>query len=454
MVEPLSEATRRQTLAAYAAARDEDLNAVTQVADFAAVESALAAALNTDTQLPRTTAQGEGDPLRGRALAVKDNIHVAGMRNTAATAALGDFVPDTDAEVVARLRRRGVVIIAKTNMHELAVGVTGSHTATGPVVNPVDRALVPGGSSAGSAALLAAGVCELALGSDTGGSTRIPAAFTDTWGFRPSTGRYDADGGTSIAFSRDTVGPMARSLEGLRVLDSAMALTDDVSTLPPAVRVGYDPAEIELCEPAVATAFRAVIEALESTQSCTVVEVPLDRLNRVARGFEPELGPHELAPSLRSYLASSPQLPTLERVIEQLADPHVAAMITDSIEATADGVWTDTWRRLMIEIARLRLSYQRLLAEHRLDATIRPTVPILPRLMTEVRAMSLDERDALFGRTTHFAGFATLIGAPSLSLPLGPLIGHRMTGVTVESAPGCDVELLELGRRIEAVLRG
>lgn len=447
------EGLRAEALRSLAAARADDLNGFTQVAEEAAVERELAAAL-------RGGAAGDAEPLgeaalRGRAIAIKDNIHVAGLRNTAATPALAEFEPDADAPAVERLRRRGMVVIGKTNMHELALGVTGSHTATGPVVNAVDRALVTGGSSAGSAVVVASGVCELSLGSDTGGSTRIPAAFNDIWGFRPSTGRYDEEGGTSIAFSRDTIGPMTASLEGIVALDSALARTADAAVADvPVARIGYDPADIELCDAPVAEAFHAALEAVAASNGCELVEAPLDRLNRVAQSFDPELAAQELAPSLRSYLGSSERLPSLERVVEELVDPHVVHMIEGSLAATSGGVWSGTWHRLMNEMARLRTAYQRMLGEAGLVATMRPTTPLLPRPLAEVLGMSLPERNALFGRTIHFSSFATLMGAPSLSLPLGPLLGHSMTGVLLEALPGLDVELLSLGRRVEAALRG
>lgn len=442
------DASRDRALRSLEAARGEQLRGFTQVSAEAVVERELEAAL-------RREASPGGSGLTGRALAVKDNIHVAGLRNTAATPALGDFVPEADAPAVVRLRERGMVVIGKTNMHELALGITSSHTATGPVVNAVDPARVAGGSSGGSAAVVAAGVCELALGSDTGGSTRIPAAWNDVWGFRPSTGRYDEAGGTSIAFSRDTIGPVTSSLGGLVELDAALALPARAAVASaPVARIGYDPADVELCEPAVAAAFRAALAAISAADDCELVPVELEAPNRVSRGFEPELGAQELAPSLRSYLASSTRLPSLERVIEQLVDPHVAHLLEGSLAATAGGVWTGTWHRLQNQIARLRAAYLRLLGEAGVVATLRPTAPTLPPALAAVLDMGIPERDALFGRSTHFVGFASVIGAPSLSLPLGPLLGHSMTGLLLESAPGLDAELLRLGGRLEAALDG
>lgn len=446
---------RDRALRALDAARSEQLNGFTQVSEEAAVLREL------DAVLLRDGAVGSGSTglagLAGQPLAVKDNIHVAGLGNTAATPALAEFVPEADAPAVARLRELGMVVIGKTNMHELALGVTSSHAAIGPVVNAVDRSRVAGGSSGGTAAIVAAGVVEHALGSDTGGSTRIPAVWNDIWGFRPSTGRYDERGGTSIAFSRDTIGPMTAGLPQLLALDAALAgaAEPDAAPLPDVAvaRIGYDPADADRCDPAVAAGFRAALAALAAAPDVELVPMDLETLNLRCRAVEGDLGPQELAPSLRAYLDSSAQLPTLERVIEQLVDPHVAHMIAGSLEMTAGGVWTASWHRLLNDIARLRAAYQRHLAAAGVLATLRPTAPLLPPPLAAVLDMTNAERGALFEQVTHFVGFASVLGAPSLALPLGPLRGHSMTGILIESAPGLDPEVLRLGGRVEAALR-
>ena len=133
-------------------------------------------------------------PLAGMTLAIKDNIAIAGMRTRAACPALPDTPAAADAPVVAALRLAGGTIVGHTNMHELALGITSDNPWSGRVDNPIRPGHLAGGSSGGTAAAIAGGLADAGLGSDTGGSSRIPAAFCGIAGLRPTTGRYSGDG--------------------------------------------------------------------------------------------------------------------------------------------------------------------------------------------------------------------------------------------------------------------
>lgn len=397
--------------------------------------------------------------LSGLPLVVKDNIHVAGMPNTAGTLAMRDYVPREHAPAVARLIHQGMVIIGKTQMHELALGVTSTHGPFGDVPNALDDTRVAGGSSGGSAVALATGVCEHALGSDTGGSTRIPAAFNDVWGFRPSTGRYDPAGVTSIAFSRDTIGPMAVSLSGIAALDQAMAYKG-----PPApglergqepVRIGVDLADLEHCDESVRSAFERVVEVLSASPEIELRATSFQELDRQAAVLGGELADHELVPSLRSYLTSDSALPSWEELLSGVCDPHVVSLIEHSLAAQPQGdTWGPRWHRLMTAAARLRAAFISTQVSNGLDCTIRPSVAILPPARSAVIDTGNSERDELFGTIIRFTALASLVGAPSLSMPLGRVLGHSMTGMLLESLPGMDISVLSAANRIEGVLRG
>ncbi len=192
-------------LAAISAGRD--INAFITVFD----EQALEAARRIDGQIRSGTA----GPLAGAVIAVKDNIAVKDCLMTCGSRILHNFIPPYDATVISRLQEAGAVIIGKTNLDEFAMGSSSEHSASGAVRNPLAPEHVAGGSSGGSAAAVAAGYCHAALGSDTGGSIRQPAAFTGVFGMKPTYGRVSRFGLTAFASSLDQIGPLARSTDDL-----------------------------------------------------------------------------------------------------------------------------------------------------------------------------------------------------------------------------------------------
>ena len=178
--------------------------------------------LNAFTWLPDSVESGARGFLSGVPIAVKDLMRVAGAPLTGGSRALGSVVQDRDAEVVARLRRAGAVVTGLTNLHELAYGITSDNPHFGRVVNPAARDRIPGGSSGGSAAAIAAGVVRAALGTDTAGSIRIPAACCGIVGFKPSYDALPREGVIDLAATLDHVGPMGRDVEDCAALFAAM----------------------------------------------------------------------------------------------------------------------------------------------------------------------------------------------------------------------------------------
>jgi aspartyl-tRNA(Asn)/glutamyl-tRNA(Gln) amidotransferase subunit A len=159
----------------------------------------------------RAYARGEARPLEGLTLAVKDIFDTAGVRTTFGSKIFADHVPSTDAEAVRRARAAGAIVVGKTLTHEFAWGITSVNPHFPPCPNPFDPERVAGGSSGGSAAALARGMAALALGTDTGGSIRIPASFCGVSGLKPTFGRVSADGVFPLARTLDHIGPMART---------------------------------------------------------------------------------------------------------------------------------------------------------------------------------------------------------------------------------------------------
>ncbi|WP_336036767.1 Asp-tRNA(Asn)/Glu-tRNA(Gln) amidotransferase subunit GatA [Halobacterium yunchengense] len=248
--------------------------------------------MSLNAYITEETIEGSEDgPLAGRTVAVKDNISTEGVRTTCGSKMLADYVPPYDATVVERLKDAGATVPGKTNMDEFGMGTTTETSYFGPTRNPVDEDRVPGGSSGGSAAAVAAGDADLALGSDTGGSIRCPAAFCGVVGIKPTYGLVSRYGLVAYANSLEQIGPIAPTVEEAAELldvvagpdendgttreegadtDFAAAAEGDVDGL----TVGVPTELVEGAEDGVVETFEAALEDLRS-RGATVEEVAL-----------------------------------------------------------------------------------------------------------------------------------------------------------------------------------
>ena len=218
--------------------------------------------------------------LHGVPVAVKDLFATKGIRTTAGSRILGDWVPDRDATVVGKLREAGAILLGKLGLHEFAYGISSVNPHFGDVRNPWDTTRIPGGSSGGSAVAVVAGEAYAALGSDTGGSIRIPASLCGCVGLKPTFGRASLFGAVPLSWSLDHPGPLARNARDTAIAMSAIAgydprdpvsadravpdLRDDIDRGPKGLRVGVPTDYVwDECDPAIAAAARSAIDALE-----------------------------------------------------------------------------------------------------------------------------------------------------------------------------------------------
>ena len=185
-------------------------------------------ARKTAEDIDQRTAKGEWPGLlAGMTLAIKDNIDTAGLETTSGSNFFKGRVPNRDAPVISRLKQAGGVLVGKATLHEVCFGVRSHNALIGQCRNPYDTSIIPGGSSGGSAVAVATGMADGALGSDTGGSVRIPASICGVTGLRPTTGRVANTGSLAVSDSHDTIGPMARSALDVARLFAVIAGYDD-----------------------------------------------------------------------------------------------------------------------------------------------------------------------------------------------------------------------------------
>ncbi|WP_440991227.1 Asp-tRNA(Asn)/Glu-tRNA(Gln) amidotransferase subunit GatA [Haloarchaeobius baliensis] len=248
------------------------------------------------------TVEGDADgPLAGKTVAVKDNISTEGVRTTCGSAMLDDYVPPYDATVVERLKEAGADIVGKTNMDEFGMGTTTETSAFGPTENPVAEGRVPGGSSGGSAAAVAAGEADLALGSDTGGSVRCPAAFCGVVGIKPTYGLVSRYGLVAYANSLEQIGPFGATVEDTAALLDVIAGPDerDATTREEGADSNYAAAAdgdvdglsigvptelVEGADEGVKEQFYAALDELES-QGATTHEVSLESVEYAVQAY-------------------------------------------------------------------------------------------------------------------------------------------------------------------------
>ncbi len=393
-------------------------------------------------------------PLAGLLLAVKDNIVTKGLRTTAGSRLLENFVPPYEATAIARLKAQGALILGKTNLDEFGMGSSTEHSAFFPTKNPFDPSRVPGGSSGGSAAAVAADLAPLALGSDTGGSVRQPASFCGVYGLKPTYGRVSRFGLIAYASSLDQIGPMARSVRDLALLMDAISGLDPLDATSLDLPQGFQKA---LEEPLPPLRLGVVREGLSGNSPG--VEKALEEALEVFQGLG--FGVKEVSwPSLPLALAAYYILAPAE------ASSNLARYDGSLFGVRGEGeeifaVVEATRARFGLEVKRRVLVGTFVLSSGYYEAYYGRAQAFRKRLRAEARAL-FQEVDLLLLPTTPHPAFplgsrpdplamyredlytvgANLTGLPALSFPAG-FEGHLPVGLQLLAPWGKDELLLK-----------
>ena len=448
-------AERYVTVAVDRAERLRDLNA------FIAIDRAGAIA-----QARRVDAMRAGGaslpPLAGLPIVVKDNINTRDLPTTGGTAALRNVRPSANAPTLQKLVDAGAIVIAKTNLHELAFGITSTNLSAfaGPVKNPYDRSRIPGGSSGGTAVAIATRVVASGLGTDTGGSTRVPAALCGIVGLRPSVGnggaqrRYDGAGVVPISHTRDTVGPMGRTVADVALLDAVITgATAIVATPLAGMRIGIPAsfwAGLEADVAAVATAARTRLTAA----GVTFVEVDVVGLAALNEKVSFPVALHEPIADIRAYLAATGVTGIgVADIAAQIASPDVKGAFGAIQGDVAGPGYNDAIR---VHRPQMQRVYSNYFAGNRLEAmmfptTVAPAVPIDPVAGSGKFRLNGAEVETFqtFIRNTDPGSNA---GIPGLALPAGMTPGGLPVGLEIDGPLGTDRRLIAIGLAFEAVL--
>ena len=425
-------------------AEARDLNAFT-VFDQ---DQLLAAASAADKAREQGRAAG---PLHGVPLILKDNINTTALPASGGTPALKGNVPAVDAPIAKRLFDAGALLAGKANMHELSSGCTCANYVFGPVRNPFDETRIPGGSSGGTAAAIAAGLVPAGLGTDTAGSVRVPASLCGIYGFRPSVGRYPSEGIVPLSETVDTAGPMAASIDAIVLLDSVMA--NDPTPIPDvevnSLRVGV--AE-DLFQNASDAVGRVMTEALSrlATAGVSLIPTKLGPLDALRRAAGADVIDYEFPGAMRAYLANHASGISLEDLVAQIAAPATCAFTAERLtktitpESYADAVGA--------AFDRYDAAYMAFLDEHQLDAVCFPTTP-------DVALPLVEDDTVLKGGEPVFSwfyyantAFASYGRRPGISIPAGLSSEGLPAGIEFDGRRDEDEKLLGIARAVAPVL--
>ncbi|HUL00990.1 MAG TPA: amidase family protein, partial [Nitrospirota bacterium] len=395
--------------------------------------------------------------MHGLPIAVKDSINTKDLSTTAGTHALRNFRPKEDAPVADALFRQGAILLGKTNLHELSYGWTSNNGAFGSVRNPYDFSRIPGGSTGGTAAAVAARMVSSGLAEDTCGSVRIPAALCGIAGLRPTTGRYPTKGISPITPLFDTPGAQARSVADLLLYDAVITGDAVLNRIPSldGVRLGISP-EYFLTEldPEVERIFNAAVERL-SAAGAVFIRADIPDITKLLNAITYPIQSYDAMPSLEQYLCESGAELTADQVYAGVMSPRVKHDIEvffrpggkyhASVDTYNDAVFTHR--------PSLQRTIARYFTEHKIAAVVHPpTLCPASKIGEEVDVNINGKRLPLRIAYARNISAASCAGIPALVLPAGTTISGLPVGIEFDAPVGMDRELLTLGIILEKAL--
>lgn len=400
----------------------------------------------------RRLAAGERLPLLGIPIALKDNIEAAGMPCGAGTGALHGKTTDVDADLVARLRKAGALIAGKLGMHELAFGITNNNAVTGAVRNPWDRTRIPGGSSGGSGAAVGAHLVPAAIGTDTGGSVRVPASLCGVSGFRPTVGRVSGQGIAPISATRDAAGPLAYTVADCALLDSVLtgAKNDGSGVNLKGLRLGVPrvPFWSDL-EPELGQVAEGALQRLRQG-GVDLVEIEMPRLAELNASVSFPVALYEFVRDMREYLTSRGRGVTLEEVIAAVGSPDVRGAVGTLL--TGGGIPEDVYKSALEARKQMQSLYRKTFETNRIEALVFPTTPRTASLIGEDETVELNGAQLpTFGTFIRNTDPGSNTSLPGVTLPIG--LAHGLpVGLALDGPINSDRRLLAIAEAVQSAL--
>jgi len=393
-------------------------------------------------------------PLTGVPLALKDNINTATLPTTGGARALANHRPQEDAPVGSALWEAGALLFGKTGLHELAFGITSNNGSFGPVRNPYDPEKIPGGSSGGTAVAVACGMVPAGLGSDTGGSCRIPAALCGVAGFRPTVGRYSQEGLIPISHTRDTVGPLARSVEDLLLIHSTISgdSAQPASVSLKGLKLGLPKAYFrENLDPQLEAIIDQTVNRLAS-EGVDWVEVDLPSVEELNTGCSFPVALYEVMRDLADYLKTYGAGLTLEELAGQVVSPDVKGVLGSQLgeEAMPEAAYQAA---LATHRPALQAVFRDYFQQHGVVAIVYPTTPLPARPIGEDETVSLNGVAVpTFPTYIRNCDPGSNAGIPCLSIPVGMTSEGLPVGMELAGRQSEDHRVLSIGLALESVI--